>query len=536
MRSQKSGYRLTRRNAGRLAGALGLLLALCLVVGGVMPAYAQPPQIPHGFHGTVSVGDPPVLVAEGTAVEAYVNDVKKAETTVDDQGKYSLLVSGTAGAEVTFRVGGVLANETAIWESGAVQELDLAIAAPPVVQYDLTVNSTAGGEVTDPGEGTFSYDAGTVVDLLAVPEVGYQFVNWTGDTGAIDDVDSADTFITMNSNCDITANFEEIPPVQYDLTVNSTAGGEVTDPGEGTFSYDAGAVVDLLAVPEVGYQFVNWTGDTGAIDDVDSADTFITMNGNYDITANFEEIPVPPPEGMLIGTNTPGNLNTGRNKFILSRFQALETGTVSEIRVYSLANGTAKVAIYADDAGEPGALITANNNPQAVVANQWNALAIGDTPIIQGSYYWLAVATNQRNTASRNANPMPIRCKSVSFASFNFPDPAGAGFNAGMRELSIAGWGGAVAPEPPAAPTRDCSALTFKWNASAGATKYHLQVNTSADFSGTNMFNGEVGNVTSYEVTGLTAGTTYYYRIMAGNAAGWSGWSSTGSMRCGGAP
>jgi hypothetical protein len=456
MRSQKSGYRLTRRNAGRLAGALGLLLALCLVVGGVMPAYAQPPQIPHGFHGTVSVGDPPVLVAEGTAVEAYVNDVKKAETTVDDQGKYSLLVSGTAGAEVTFRVGGVLANETAIWESGAVQELDLAIAAPPVVQYDLTVNSTAGGEVTDPGEGTFSYDAGTVVDLLAVPEVGYQFVNWTG--------------------------------------------------------------------------------DTGAIDDVDSADTFITMNGNYDITANFEEIPVPPPEGMLIGTNTPGNLNTGRNKFILSRFQALETGTVSEIRVYSLANGTAKVAIYADDAGEPGALITANNNPQAVVANQWNALAIGDTPIIQGSYYWLAVATNQRNTASRNANPMPIRCKSVSFASFNFPDPAGAGFNAGMRELSIAGWGGAVAPEPPAAPTRDCSALTFKWNASAGATKYHLQVNTSADFSGTNMFNGEVGNVTSYEVTGLTAGTTYYYRIMAGNAAGWSGWSSTGSMRCGGAP
>jgi hypothetical protein len=36
-----------------------------------------------------------------------------------------------------------------------------------------------------------------------------------------------------------------IPSAQYDLTISSTEGGEVSRPGEGTFTYDAGAVVDL---------------------------------------------------------------------------------------------------------------------------------------------------------------------------------------------------------------------------------------------------------------------------------------------------
>jgi phosphodiesterase/alkaline phosphatase D-like protein len=46
------------------------------------------------------------------------------------------------------------------------------------------------------------------------------------------------------------------------------------------------------------------------------------------------------------------------------------------------------------------------------------------------------------------------------------------------------------------------------------------------------MLNAEMGNVLYREVTGLTAGTTYYWRVKAGNSAGWSGWSTTGSMLC----
>ena len=78
-------------------------------------------------------------------------------------------------------------------------------------------------------------------------------------------------------------------PVQYDLTISTTEGGEVTTPGEGTFNYKGGTNVTLLVFPHTGYRFVNWTGDVDAVADVNAASTTITMNGSYEITANFEE-------------------------------------------------------------------------------------------------------------------------------------------------------------------------------------------------------------------------------------------------------
>jgi len=77
--------------------------------------------------------------------------------------------------------------------------------------------------------------------------------------------------------------------VKYDLTIASGEGGSVTVPGEGTFECDSGRVVDLVAVPTSGYQFDRWTGDVGTIANVNAASTTITMNGNYTITATFEE-------------------------------------------------------------------------------------------------------------------------------------------------------------------------------------------------------------------------------------------------------
>jgi len=76
-------------------------------------------------------------------------------------------------------------------------------------------------------------------------------------------------------------------PTQYDLTISSTEGGEVTTPGEDTFTYNEGTVVALVAEPEEGYRFINWTGDVDTIADVEDAETTITMEGNYEITANF---------------------------------------------------------------------------------------------------------------------------------------------------------------------------------------------------------------------------------------------------------
>jgi uncharacterized repeat protein (TIGR02543 family) len=77
---------------------------------------------------------------------------------------------------------------------------------------------------------------------------------------------------------------------EYTLTIASTAGGSVTTPGEGAFTYDEVRVVDLSAEAEEGYDFVNWTGDVDTIGNVNAAITTITMDDNYSITANFEAI------------------------------------------------------------------------------------------------------------------------------------------------------------------------------------------------------------------------------------------------------
>jgi len=163
---------------------------------------------------------------------------------------------------------------------------DYVVTANFVAIYDLTISSTEGGSVTEPGEGVFTYDEGTVVDVVATPDAGYRFVNWTGDMGTIADVYAASTTITMNGDYAVTANFVAI----YDLTISSTEGGSVTEPGEGVFTYDEGTVVDLVAIPDAGCRFVEWTGDVGTIADVHAASTTITMNGDYAITANFVAI------------------------------------------------------------------------------------------------------------------------------------------------------------------------------------------------------------------------------------------------------
>lgn len=121
----------------------------------------------------------------------------------------------------------------------------------------------------------------TVTYTLTVPidaEAGNYTIEGTVTGAEVENPVGGDTTITVR--------------VFHNLTISSTAGGSVTSPGEATFPYDTGTVVNLAAVADEGYQFTGWTGDTGEIDDPASAETTITMNTNYSITANFCERPV----------------------------------------------------------------------------------------------------------------------------------------------------------------------------------------------------------------------------------------------------
>ncbi len=100
---------------------------------------------------------------------------------------------------------------------------------PEMSEYNLTISSTGGGGVTNPGEGNFTYDEGEVVDLVADPEQGYRFVNWTGDVSAIANVNAATTGITIYSDYSITANFEPEPELSLSYAVVDTGQDECYD-------------------------------------------------------------------------------------------------------------------------------------------------------------------------------------------------------------------------------------------------------------------------------------------------------------------
>ena len=162
---------------------------------------------------------------------------------------------------------------------------------PETTEYHLTVSSTDGGSVTEPGEATFTYDEGTVVNLLAEAEEGHRFVNWTGNTATIASVNVSSTTIAMDGDYEITANFEETEATFYTLTVGVTGSG-TTIPTAGSHTYGAGSVISIVATPAAGYHFVRWSGDTGTVANVNAASTTITMSDDYSVIANFRETAV----------------------------------------------------------------------------------------------------------------------------------------------------------------------------------------------------------------------------------------------------
>jgi len=157
-------------------------------------------QVAAGYGHTVG------LKADGTVTAVGNNDYGQCKV-----GDWMNIIQVAAGSDHTV---GLKSDGTVV---AAGSEIGLAKWNLGVVEYTLTISSTSDGSVTTPGEGMFTYNAGVMVRLVAEPEEGYRFVKWTGGVGGIFNVRAATTVITMHGDYSITANFEEIPPINWPL-------------------------------------------------------------------------------------------------------------------------------------------------------------------------------------------------------------------------------------------------------------------------------------------------------------------------------
>ncbi len=152
------------------------------------------------------------------------------------------------------------------------------------ITYDLTLNAEAGG-TTDPVPGVHTYSENAEVTVEAIPNVGYEFLEWTGDF-PVGEQNQMSITITMDADKTLTAHFSEV--ITYDLTLNAEAGG-TTDPAPGVHTYNENAEVTVEAIPNLGYEFLEWTGDF-PVGEQNQMSITITMDADKTLTAHFYEV------------------------------------------------------------------------------------------------------------------------------------------------------------------------------------------------------------------------------------------------------
>ncbi|MFC2151738.1 choice-of-anchor Q domain-containing protein [Bacteroidota bacterium] len=139
----------------------------------------------------------------------------------------------------------------------------------------VTADPSEGGIVSGGG----NYDEGETIKLVATPNTGYKFKEWTEASSMTTTFDTL--YHTVEKDRDFVANFEK---KTFYVSSHVSASGGGTKIGEGIYEY--GEMATLVATPLDGYSFDNWTYNGSVVS------TSLTLNVNVysdmTITANFK--------------------------------------------------------------------------------------------------------------------------------------------------------------------------------------------------------------------------------------------------------
>ncbi len=187
-------------------------------------------------------------------------------------------------------------------------------------QGTVNIFSSIGG-TTDPADGTYSYDSGTVVTLTASPDEDYFLLYWIIVSGSNTNLDP-DNPTTITVSAASTTNVQPvfspitIPVSPYFPPENATAdaivvvlaaAGGTTDPSPGTYAISNATDLKLNAIPDNGWKFSHWvisggpmTGHGGSPFTATPTDNPYTVGHGYGFTYDYQPVFIP------TGSTAPG--------------------------------------------------------------------------------------------------------------------------------------------------------------------------------------------------------------------------------------
>ena len=166
--------------------------------------------------------------------------------------------------------------------------------------YELNIETPENGTITvtdmqgDPVSNGSSVVDGTLLRIVATPNAGFALDEWsvTGDGSCVDNPTLATTIFTMgNENATLTASFVEGHTLTFVANPEGTSAFLVNDVlCSGPVSIPENTTVNVMAWPNTGYAFTNWTNVEG-LNDPNSASTTFTMGASdVTLTAQFQRV------------------------------------------------------------------------------------------------------------------------------------------------------------------------------------------------------------------------------------------------------
>ena len=139
----------------------------------------------------------------------------------------------------------------------------------------MTITATNGSVTKSPDKA--NYNDGETVTLEAVPDTGYNFVNWSGHLSG----SSNPATITMDADKSVTANFAA---VTYTITASAGSGGSIDPSGAVTVASESDQSFTIAA--DTGYSIADVVVDGSSVGAV-SSHTFSNVTANHSISASF---------------------------------------------------------------------------------------------------------------------------------------------------------------------------------------------------------------------------------------------------------